>query len=130
MHGGSGGGQLSQQTDHRAEEQFGNRDRVAGWRIDDGDAQRRGHVERDVVDADTGASDHLEFRAGLQQFGRDACGAATHDGIVIADAAQQVVLGERGQFVHLQRGFRGEEVYAFLVDIVGDEDAEHQCVAE
>ena len=44
--------QVSNQPDDRAEEELRDGDRIAGRRIDDGDAERRGCIDGDVVDAD------------------------------------------------------------------------------
>ena len=43
---------------------LGGRDRVAERRVHDHDAARGGRGDVDVVDADTGATDHLESRGG------------------------------------------------------------------
>ena len=123
LHGQRGGRQLSQQANHSAEEQLGHGHRIAGGGVDDRHAEFGGDVERDVIHADTGTANNPQFRRGAQQLGGDARRAAADDGIVLADAPQQFILGERGDFINEQLRLGREQGESFRIDIVGDKNA-------
>ena len=123
LHGQRGGRQLSQKADHGAEEQLGHGHRIAGGGVDDRHAEFGGDIERDVVDADTGTADDPQFRRGAQQLGGDSRRAAADDGVVLADAPQQFILWQRGDFINEQLGLGREQGESFRIDIVGDKNA-------
>ena len=122
------GRQLAEQANDGAEEQFRNGDGVAGGRVDDGDAELGGDIERDVVHAHPSPSHHAQLLACAQELRGNPRGAPSHNGVVVADALKERVFRERWDFVYDERGFGSQQGHAFRIDIVRDEHAiGHEC---
>ena len=115
---------MPQQTNHYSEEQLGDGDRIAGGGVDHGDAERRRCFEGDVVDADTGTTHDLQLLGCAQQLLGDARRAAADQCVVIADARQKLLLRQRRHFVYAQLRLSDEQLDAFRVDVVGNENVE------
>ena len=71
LHRGGGRGNLPRQRHHHRDRVLGGRDAVAGRTVHHDDAAPRRRFEVDVVDADAGATDHLEPRGGVDDLARD-----------------------------------------------------------
>ena len=124
LHRGVGGGEMPEQRKHRSEKEFGHRHGVPGRGVDHGDAEGGGGLQRDVVDPHPGTPDHLEAGAATDHLFGDLGGAPDDDRIVVGDPLQQVGRRQGRRDVHLEPRFGAEEVDPFLIDPVGDEDAE------
>jgi hypothetical protein len=123
MHRAVGPGDMAKERNDRAEEELDDGDRIAGRGVDHRDAERGCRVQCDVVDAYSGPANHLELRRVLQELFRDPRCAAPDDGIVVANAAKEVFLRKRGNFVDLESGIRGQYGYAFRIDFICHEHA-------
>ena len=89
--------------------------------FDDRDAKRGGNIKRDVIHANTSASDDLQLGCRLQEFGGDARRAAPDDGVVLGNPSQQLFARQCRYFVDDEIGFRREQREAFRIDVVGYE---------
>ena len=118
-----GARQVAHEADHHAEEQLGHGDRIAGRRIDDGDAERCRGVDVHVVDAHAGAAHDAQSAGGPEQGAGDLRCAAADDRVVESDALEQGVGGERRRLVDGEVGNRREQGDALWVDVVGHENA-------
>jgi len=79
---------------------FTRRNRIAVRRVDNDNPSLRSRFEIDVVDADPGASDHLEAGSGVHNpFGHFGL-APDEQGVVFADDADQLIFGQTGALVH------------------------------
>ena len=87
---------MTQKTDHDAEEKLGDGDGVSGGRIDYRDAQLGCRIERDVVDADAGATDDLEPCRRFENVGGDARRAPADKSVVGGNSRDQLGGGSVG----------------------------------
>ncbi len=115
---------MAHERDERSEKQLGDGDRVAGRRVDDGDAERGGLGDIDVVGADAGATDDLEATRASEQLGGDLRRAAADDGVVVADDVEQVAPGRRRAFVDVEPRLGAKQFDAVGIDFVGHQDIE------
>src|SRR5262245_43133303 len=111
---------MPHQRNERTEKELGDRDCVSSWCVDDGDAERGGFCDVDVVGADACADDDLEATRAAEVLARDLGGAASDDGVVVADDVEELAPGDCGSLVDDEAGLGAEEGYAFGVDVVGD----------
>ena len=123
-HRREGVGQMAHERDERSEKQLGDGDGVAGRRVDDGDAEGGGLGDVDVVGADAGAADDLEAARAAEQLGGDLRGAASDDGVVVADDVEEVAPRRGGALVDVEARLRAQELDAVGIDFVGDQDIE------
>ena len=102
---------------------LGGGDDVAARRVDDQDspARRRGHV--DVVDSDSGSSNHAQLSSGLDDRGRHAGLAAYDKRVEVGDAPDQFVFRQLADHGHLAG--LAQALDAVLGQRVGDEDLRH-----
>src|SRR4051812_1144222 len=114
---------MTHERDQRAKEQLRHRNRVATRRVDDGDSLRGRLGEIDVVGADAGAADDAQLLRALEQLGGKLRGAASDEGVVLADLIEQFLPRARGAFVDDERRLAAQNLYALWIDFVGDEDA-------
>jgi hypothetical protein len=94
--------------------------RVAGRRVDDGDACSGGRPDVDVVDADSRSPDDDELATRLDRLGVDLHLAADDQGLVLGEDAQELLAGESGALVDLVLG--GEQGDPLGRELLGDED--------
>ena len=59
----------------------------------------------DIVDADAGASDHLQPRRRLKQLGGDLGGRADRQAVIVADDGGEFVLVDPGPEIHFDATF-------------------------
>ena len=123
MQGAVGGGKVAREREHHRDGVLGGRDRVAGGCVEHEHAVPRRRLDVDVVDADTGASDHAQSRRGGEHLGGDLGLAANHERVVVADALAERARLEPGHDVDLARG--AQACHAVLGDRVRNEDARH-----
>ena len=90
-----GGRDLAGDAVEQGEGVLGGRDRVAGRRVDDGDAGPGRRLEIDVVDADPGPPDDLQSRAGGDRLGVDLDLAADDERVVVGRGSRAALRGER-----------------------------------
>ena len=81
--------EVARQREHHRDDVLGRGDGVAGGRVEDEHAVPRRRLDVDVVDADTGASDHAELGRRGEHLGGDLGLAAHHERVVVADALAQ-----------------------------------------
>ena len=123
-HRSEGVGQMAHERDERSEKQLGDGDCISGRRVDDGDAERGGRGDVDVVGADAGATDDLEATRAAKQFGGDLRRAAADDGVVVADDVEQVAPRRGRAFVDVKPVLGAEQFDALGIDFVGHQDIE------
>ena len=117
-----GGGNLAREREHQRDGVLGGGDRIAERRVHHDDAARGGGGNVDIVDADAGAADHLQFGRAFEQFGGDLGGRADRQAVVVADDLGQLVLVEAGLDVDLDAALL-EDGDGGGRELVGDENA-------
>ena len=123
MKGVIGGREVAGERQHHGEGMFGGRDGVAGWGVEDEHAVSRRGIDVDVVDADSGASDHPKSRRGREHLRGDLGLASDHERVVVADALAERARLEPGHHVDLTGGAQAR--HAVLGDGVRNENARH-----
>jgi hypothetical protein len=116
------GGDLARQGHHQRQRVLGGGEGGGLCSIEHQDALGSGGVEVDVVHADAGPRDRLQFPGLVEHLGGGLHAGADDHGVVVAD--------RRGKFVFLQADLRVElhpgllqEFKTFFGELVGDEDA-------
>jgi hypothetical protein len=118
---------VAKERDHGAEKQLDDRDRVSGGSIDYSYPERGRGIDRDVVDTNAGAPNDFQLARFLQQIRRDARRASPYDRVVVGDASEKLVLGQRWYFVDDELGLGQKDCHTFGVDLIGDENTIGHC---
>ena len=90
-HRGVGLRDFPRQREHERKSVFRRGDRIAAGRIHHHDAALRGRLDIDVVDADAGATDHLQLLRRGERLGGHLRRTANDERVQIADAGDQLV---------------------------------------
>lgn len=93
--------------------------------VHDDNAALAGGSNVDIVDPDTGATDHLQVAPGLQHPGVDPGTAADDDGVVGRNGLHQLVLGKAGPDVVADVCRRFQPLNAIVAQLVGYQDLVH-----
>ena len=101
---------------------------VATGRVHHHDAllARGGHVH--VVDADPGATDHLELLGGLQHLRGHLGAAANQQAVRVPDRLQQLRMGEIGRVDDLDPSSPLEDLEALGRERIADQNLGHGCL--
>ena len=107
---------------HQRDRMLGGGDRVAERRVHHDDAASRGGWNVDVVDADAGAANDLQFLRALEQLRRDLGRGANGEPVIVADDLGEFFLVEAWLDVDLNAA-RLENRDGGRGKLVGDENA-------
>src|SRR5690606_20316175 len=126
MGGGVGFRDLAGQREDHGDRVLGRGDRIAEGRVHDDDAAPRGGRDVDIVDADAGATDHLQLLRRLDELFGDLGGGTDGEAVIVGDLRQQglLVLAEIGQVVDLDATVL-EDLDGGGGELVGNEYAGH-----
>jgi hypothetical protein len=106
------------EREEQADRVLRRRNDVRLGRVRHDDPAAGGRLDVDVVDADAGAADHAQVRAGLDQVRCELRRGADHDRVVAPDDRREVALG-----VDVDVELRPQEVDARLGDLLAHEDS-------
>ena len=87
---------MAKQSDYDTEKKLGDCDSISSGRIDDRDSQLGCSVERDVVNADAGATHDHEARRRVEYRRGHFCFAAHDERVDVRDAREEVRLFQTG----------------------------------
>jgi hypothetical protein len=128
LHGRSGLGNVSCQSDEERDGVLGRGDRVAAGRVDDDDAPPAGGGHVHVVDADPSATDHLELLGRLQHLRRHLGAAANQQALRVPNRLEEIRVAEIGRVDDLDPSGPLENLEALGCQRIADQNLGHGCL--